>query len=377
MTLPPLSVYVHLPWCERKCPYCDFNSHETQSLPEAEYVESILQDLEEDLQFVEGREIVSIFIGGGTPSLFSVEAIEKIVQGIGGRLTLAKECEITMEANPGSAEARKFEGFFASGVNRLSLGVQSFNDAHLGKLGRVHSAAQAHQAIEYLHAAGFENFNLDLMHGLPGQTLNEAEEDLKQALAYKPTHLSWYQLTIEPNTVFYSSAPTLPEELELASIQDSGEALLASHEMHNYEVSAYGRLGEFSRHNINYWSFGDYLGLGAGAHSKITHASGSIRRFSRLKQPESYLRALPTERRSNQRVLTEEDKVGEFMLNALRLTDGFKRDSFESRTGISYSLIAERVDSLVSKNLLDSTQGNVSTTVMGRRFLDTVVEAFF
>lgn len=377
MALPPLSVYIHLPWCERKCPYCDFNSHETKKLPEAQYIQALIQDLEEDLTLVQGREICSVFIGGGTPSLFSVDAIAKILQALSSRLILSDDCEITMEANPGSVEAAKFNGFRTGGVNRISLGIQSFNDEHLQALGRVHNAAQAHLAIDQALGAGFQNINLDLMHGLPGQSPENACEDLQKALNYSPSHLSWYQLTIEPNTAFYSSPPSLPEESLLADIQDAGEALLLSHSMNNYEVSAYAKPQKHSRHNFNYWSFGDYLGLGAGAHAKITHSSGAIERFSRLKQPDSYLCTAPQQRRCNQRLLSERDSVGEFMLNALRLTQGFSKPTFSARTGIDYALIAERVESLIAKELLEIHDTHIRTTALGRRFLDSVVGEFF
>lgn len=377
MDLPPLSVYIHLPWCERKCPYCDFNSHETHTIPVTQYTQALLQDLNEDIQYVESREIVSVFLGGGTPSLFPVEAIEQIIDGLKTTLTLASDCEITMEANPGSAEALKFKGFYAAGVNRLSVGVQSFSDRYLEGLGRVHNGAQAHEAIEHLVSAGFENFNIDLMHGLPGQSAKDAKSDLEQALAYEPTHLSWYQLTLEPNTAFYSSPPELPHEIQLAAIADDGEALLAAHGMRNYEVSAYEKQGNYSRHNMNYWSFGDYLGLGAGAHAKISQPEGDILRFSRLRQPDAYLASHPSKRRCNQRELAPEDRVGEFMLNALRLTAGFTRHTFTDRTGIDYRDVADQIESLVSRDLLEVKNEAIRTTALGRRFLDSVVEEFF
>lgn len=377
MRLPPLSVYIHLPWCERKCPYCDFNSHEKSHVPEADYVQALVEDLQEDLPLVAGREIVSVFIGGGTPSLFSVAAVERLLDQLRATLPLAHNCEITMEANPGSSETEKFAGFQACGVNRLSLGVQSFSDSHLQSLGRVHSAAQAHKAIEQLMDAGFQNFNIDLMHGLPGQTPQEARDDVSQALSYNPPHLSWYQLTIEPNTAFYSAPPKLPEEDSLAMITDTGEALLNDAGMQNYEVSAYQLPRQYSRHNHNYWTFGDYLGLGAGAHAKITRNDGIIERFSRLKQPEAYLAALPQARRCHHRALSTEDRIGEFMLNALRLTAGFSKPTFSARTGIAFSMIAERVESLIHRGLLELDGENLRTTATGRRFLDSVVGEFF
>ncbi len=270
MQLPPLGLYIHLPWCERKCPYCDFNSHESSHIPEQRYVEALLADLATDLPLVQGREVDTLFIGGGTPSLFSAAAIAQLLAGIASRVALADSLEATMEANPGSAEADKFAGFAQAGINRLSLGIQSFDDKRLQALGRIHNSDQAHAAIELARTSGFDSFNLDLMHGLPGQSRAGALADLRHAITYQPPHLSWYQLTIEPNTVFHKRPPLLPVEDTLADIQDDGEHLLASEGYNQYEVSAYSTQGFECRHNANYWSFGDYLGIGAGAHGKIT-----------------------------------------------------------------------------------------------------------
>lgn len=377
MELPPLSVYIHLPWCERKCPYCDFNSHETKVLPEQAYIEALLEDLHHDLPLVAGRAVRSVFIGGGTPSLFSVAAIGRLLDGMAGQLTLASDFEITLEANPGSAEAAKFAGFYSCGINRLSLGIQSFSDHQLQALGRIHSQAQAHRAIEYAREAGFQNFNIDLMHGLPDQTEQQAINDLEQALAYEPPHLSWYQLTIEPNTAFYCAPPQLPGDSALAAIQESGEAILQDHGMRNYEVSAYQRPGQHSRHNENYWSFGDYLGLGAGAHAKLTDRQGTVRRHARLRQPEAYLAAKPEQRICHQRQLSENDCIGEFMMNALRLTKGFTAQTFSSRTGLSFTTVERTVSSLVERQLLEQVGTTTRTTTLGRRFLDSVVGEFF
>ncbi|MGL4563662.1 MAG: radical SAM family heme chaperone HemW, partial [Halioglobus sp.] len=313
MQPPPLALYIHLPWCERKCPYCDFNSHEARVIPQEAYVDALLRDLEGDLGLARNRPVATLFIGGGTPSLFSPGVISRLLAGIGSLLQLSPGLEATMEANPGSAEAGKFAGFRAAGINRLSLGIQSFDDACLQALGRVHNSDQARAAIEYARAAGFASFNIDLMHGLPGQSAEAAETDLRTALAFAPPHLSWYQLTIEPNTVFHKRPPQLPSEDALADIQQAGEALLAAAGYGQYEVSAYSRPGLRCRHNLNYWSFGDYLGIGAGAHGKITDADGRIQRYHKTRQPADYLAACSGTFTSGSRELERADIVGEFM----------------------------------------------------------------
>lgn len=377
MQLPPLGLYIHLPWCERKCPYCDFNSHETTLIPEREYIAALLQDLREDLALVQGRRIDTIFFGGGTPSLFSPESISDLMQGIAALVPIANQIEATMEANPGSAEADKFLGFRQAGINRLSLGIQSFSDTHLQALGRIHNSDQAHAAIEYAKNAGFDSFNIDLMHGLPHQDSAGAISDLRQALDYRPPHLSWYQLTIEPNTVFHKQPPEIPVEDDLADIQQNGEALLQASNLMQYEVSAYSREKFSCRHNRNYWSFGDYLGIGAGAHSKITQRSGEIIRYARTRQPQDYLQAAAPDRITGLRKLQEEDLVAEFMLNALRLNNGFTLPQFTQRTGLNVNLIAARLDSLQQRELLVNTDGRISATTLGRRFLDSVIGEFF
>ena len=377
MSLPPLSLYIHLPWCERKCPYCDFNSHETKRVPEERYIDSLLADLRADSHYIQQRQVDTIFIGGGTPSLFSVQSIERLMQGLRNNIDLASELEATMEANPGSAEAGKFQGFRQAGINRLSLGVQSFQDEQLLALGRVHTADEAHTAIEMIRASGFENFNIDLMHGLPGQTRQAAIADLKTALAYKPPHLSWYQLTIEPNTIFHSRPPVLPVEDALAEIQDSGEALLATSGYSQYEVSAYSLANRACRHNLNYWSFGDYLGIGAGAHGKISHTDGSIIRYSKRRQPDAYMSANETEFTASQRELDSEELSGEFMLNALRLNQGFSLQQFSATTGLPAQRVEGTIDQLADKKLLIVDGDRVRTTALGRRFLDSVVAEFF
>jgi putative oxygen-independent coproporphyrinogen III oxidase len=374
MSLPPLSLYIHLPWCERKCPYCDFNSHESSHVPEQAYITALLQDLDADLAMAAGREIQTLFIGGGTPSLFSAEAISRLLAGIGDRLELAPDAEATMEANPGSAEADKFLGFRQAGINRLSLGVQSFQDDKLGALGRVHDSKQARAAIEYASAAGFDSFNIDLMHGLPGQTEADAVYDLETAISFHPPHLSWYQLTIEPNTVFNKRPPTLPVEDALADIQDRGELLLENQGYAQYEVSAYSRPELQCQHNLNYWSFGDYLALGAGAHGKITAADGSIRRYAKTRAPQDYLQG---ERyTASKRVLNQGELIGEFMMFALRLNNGFSTQRFEQVTGLSADQLRPKVQSLADRELLSTDGDNIRATPLGRRFLDSVIAEF-
>tara|TARA_R110002072_G_scaffold935_2_gene7580 strand:- start:8822 stop:9961 length:1140 start_codon:yes stop_codon:yes gene_type:complete len=377
MQLPPLGLYVHLPWCERKCPYCDFNSHEADSVPEAHYIRTLLQDLEDDLYLLQGRAIDTLFIGGGTPSLFSATAIRQLLQGIAERAPLAPTLEATMEANPGSAEADKFYGFREAGINRLSLGIQSFNDAHLQALGRIHTSDQAHAAIEFARDAGFDSINLDLMHGLPGQTQRDAENDVLSAIHCKPAHISWYQLTIEPNTVYHKRPPRLPVEDELADIQHSGEQLLAVHGYAQYEVSAYSSPGLNCRHNRNYWSFGDYLGIGAGAHGKISFADGRVQRLAKRRQPQEYMQAGSGNFVGSTRNVGRDEIVGEFMMNALRLNGGFTLSQFTSRTGLDRAVLASRLALLGQRELLDCTGETVKATAFGRRFLDSVVAEFF
>ncbi|MEW5755041.1 MAG: radical SAM family heme chaperone HemW, partial [Pseudomonadota bacterium] len=321
-SLPPLSLYVHIPWCVRKCPYCDFNSHEgRQAIPEQRYIDALLLDLEQDLPRIWGRKVISIFIGGGTPSLFSPEAIDRLLSGIRARLALIPEAEITLEANPGTVEAGKFAEFRAAGINRLSIGIQSFSDYSLQQLGRIHGRKEALAAAEMAHEAGFDNFNLDLMFGLPGQTLKDAGDDVATAIALEPSHLSYYQLTLEPNTYFHAKPPTLPNEDLIWAIQEQGQTALAEAGFGQYEVSAYAR-GEARRcrHNLNYWQFGDYLGIGAGAHAKITEgARQSITRYWKLKQPEAYLEAANAVAFSGgEKELARKDVGIEFMMNALR-----------------------------------------------------------
>ncbi len=377
MQLPPLGLYIHLPWCERKCPYCDFNSHEHDHLPEEDYVHALLQDLRADLPLVQGRSVDTLFIGGGTPSLFSAHAIHSLMRGIANMLALSPTLEATLEANPGSAEADKFSAFREAGINRLSLGIQSFHDAQLRALGRVHTADQAHAAVAFAQRARFDSINLDLMHGLPAQSAAEAVADLRSAIDCAPAHLSWYQLTLEPNTVFYARPPQLPDEDVLAEIQLCGEQLLAANGYTQYEVSAYSQPGFSCRHNRNYWTFGDYLGIGAGAHGKITFPGGRVQRNAKRRQPLEYLAVTTGSYLASSRTLKSEDISGEFMLNALRLNAGFTLEQFESRTGLSRACLEPRLASLCERELLLLEEDVIRTTDLGRRFLDDVVAEFF
>ena len=375
MDSPPLGLYVHLPWCERKCPYCDFNSHETAHIPEQDYISQLLKDLEQEASALGDREVSTLFIGGGTPSLFSGTAITALMDGIAARIPLAATLEATMEANPDSAEAEKFSAFYAAGINRLSIGVQSFRDAQLKALGRVHDSDSAHRAIDAAKAAGFTRFNIDLMHGLPEQNDNQAKQDLRTAMELGAPHISWYQLTLEPNTVFYTSPPALPDENLLADIQDVGEALLAEGGYQQYEVSAYGRVGDRCKHNINYWSFGDYIGIGAGAHGKLTSHDGGVRRYSKTRKPDDYLSDSGF-KRVGEKVLNAAELPGEFMMNALRLNTGFEIADFTARTGLEWSAVAETVEQQIARGLLEQSGNTIRASAVGRRFLDTLIAEF-
>ncbi|HAN68483.1 MAG TPA: YggW family oxidoreductase [Halieaceae bacterium] len=375
LPLPPLALYVHLPWCERKCPYCDFNSHESRNLPETAYIDSLLADLEADLPFVQGRVIQTLFIGGGTPSLFSAAGIGRLMQGIGQRVALADALEATLEANPGSAEAEKFAGFRAAGINRLSLGIQSFQNEQLAALGRVHDSDQAHAAVAAARRAGFQRINLDLMHGLPAQGASAAMADLATASGYQTGHLSWYQLTIEQNTVFYKQPPILPVEDVLADIQDAGEIQLAAAGLEQYEVSAWAAAGEQCRHNLNYWQFGDYLGIGAGAHGKVSFPDGRIMRYAKRRQPDAYL-AAAGDWRVQPQWLADAEKPGEYMLNALRLNSGFALADYTARTGLPPTTLQPALDTLTARGLLLQEGTRVRASALGRRFLDSVITEF-
>lgn len=377
LELPPLSLYVHIPWCVRKCPYCDFNSHEQKGpLPEADYTAILLADLEQELNHVQGRKISSIFIGGGTPSLFSAGAFETLLDAIRDRPGLVDDAEITLEANPGTVEAARFRDFRSVGINRLSLGIQSFNDRQLQNLGRIHDARQAAAAIDVARSAGFDNLNIDLMHGLSGQDQHAALDDLRTGLKFEPQHLSWYQLTIEPNTVFYRHRPELPDELAIDSIQEAGQELLAQHGFEQYEVSAYARPQKRSAHNINYWEFGDYLGIGAGAHGKLTYPDkNTIVRTRKKKQPDHYLQS-SLDRLAKREEIPMSERPLEFLLNALRLREGVASELFAARTGIAFDEIAKRVEYLQSRDLLDTSGDRIRTTARGYQLLNTVLGEF-
>jgi len=376
--LPPLSLYIHVPWCIRKCPYCDFNSHQAGSdIPEAAYIAALLNDLDQDLHAVQGREIHSIFFGGGTPSLLSAEAYAQLFAGLKQRLVFAADIEITLEANPGTFEAEKFAAYRKTGINRLSVGIQSFHPEHLKALGRVHDRDQALRAIEMIRTAGFDNFNLDLMHGLPGQTEEQALDDVKTALSFKPPHLSWYQLTIEPNTEFYKYPPKLPEEETLWEIQDAGHALLESAGFQHYEISAYSQQGKQARHNVNYWQFGDYLGIGAGAHGKVTLAGPegmTILRTWKTRLPKDYLNSEKIFLAGTEKV-DGEDAGLECMMNALRLHQGITQQDFVARTGVSLSSIDTPIAEARRKGLLEP-EGDLRATPLGRQYLNELLALF-
>lgn len=375
--LPPLSLYVHLPWCVRKCPYCDFNSHEAVGrVPEDAYVEALLRDLEEELPRVWGRPVRSVFVGGGTPSLFSPDAVDRLLAGVRARLTLAPDAEITLEANPGTVDVERFRGFRAAGVNRLSIGVQSFEPEKLQALGRIHDREQALRAADAARSAGFDNFNLDLMYGLPDQGVEQALADMRAAIKLAPTHLSAYQLTIEPNTFFHTHPPPLPDDDVTWAMQQAIENELALAGFRQYEVSAHARPGFECRHNLNYWRFGDYLGIGAGAHGKLTDASGIARRW-KIKQPKEYLAHAGTPQvAGGEQRLTPDDARFEFMLNALRLTEGFPATLFAERTGLPLAAARPALNAAQMKNLISLDADRLCPTKYGRRFLNDLQMLF-
>lgn len=378
MRFIPLALYIHIPWCIRKCPYCDFNSHQAAShLPEKQYVQALLKDLSQELPFIWGRRLESIFIGGGTPSLFSAESIDELLAGIRALLPFRPNIEVTLEANPGTFEQEKFKDFRAAGINRLSVGIQSFNPRQLQALGRVHNQAEALKAAELASYAGFDNFNLDLMFGLPQQTIEEALADLQQAIHLKPTHLSWYQLTLEPNTLFYKHPPLLPDDDLLVDIQEAGQALLQQAAYTHYEVSAYAQAGRECRHNLNYWQFGDYLGIGAGAHGKITDALGQVTRHQKYRQPAQYLQQVDLgQARSDTQTLSPTDLKFEFMLNALRLKSGFDLALFTERTGLAAETLQAPLAFAEQQGWLTIQQNQIKTTELGWQFLNTVIQLF-
>ena len=374
--LPPLSLYVHFPWCVRKCPYCDFNSHEVKSgFPEDEYLAALRTDLESALPLIWGRKIYTIFIGGGTPSLMSAAALDRLMSDIRSLLPLDGAAEITMEANPGTFEAEKFRSYRASGINRLSIGIQSFNPHHLQALGRIHDDDEARRAVDIAHA-NFDNFNLDLMYALPSQTLEEARRDVTTAIGFAPPHLSLYHLTLEPNTYFAKYPPQVPDDDLSAEMQDMIGELTGAAGYRHYEVSAYAQPGRQARHNLNYWQFGDYLGIGAGAHSKISFPHRIIRQM-RYKQPKAYLE----QTRLGQPV-QEEFEIGrsdlgfEFMLNALRLNDGFDTNLFAERTGLTLNVMEKALNAAEAKGLLYRDHKLIKPTELGKRFLNDLQQMF-
>ena len=357
---PPLSLYVHIPWCVRKCPYCDFNSHEARdAVDESAYVTAMMADLDQDIGVFEPRDIQSIFFGGGTPSLFTAESVHAIIEGIDQRMTVAADAEITLEANPGTFEQQKFADFKAAGVNRLSIGIQSFDDIKLKRLGRIHDRSEAIKAIETAYAAGFDNINLDLMFGLPEQSLQEAIEDIELACEFEPAHISHYQLTIEPNTYFHKHTPTLPEPDDIWDMQQACHDALGQQQYRQYEVSAFARSERHSRHNINYWRFGDYIGIGAGAHGKTTNiATNSISRRWKQRQPAAYIeRAMRGDACTGSSQLEPPQILFEFLMNALRLREGFNYELFEQRTGISRDRLLASCHRVDTDLLLINDQG--------------------
>ncbi len=375
-SLPPLALYVHFPWCVRKCPYCDFNSHEVRApIPEAQYVDALIADLEAALPLIWGRKVYTVFFGGGTPSVFSAESIDRILAAVRARVPLALEAEISLEANPSTVETEKFRAFRAAGVNRLSLGIQSFNPAHLKALGRIHDDAEARAAVD-IARTHFDNFNLDLMYGLPQQSVEDAQADLKTALTFAPPHLSVYHLTLEPNTFFYYHPPPLPDDDAAAQMQDAIERTLASHGYRHYETSAYALPGRQARHNLNYWRFGDYLGIGAGAHSKLSFP-GRILRQARHKQPQHYMeKAAAGDAVQHSHDIAAREIGFEFMMNALRLDEGFPLTLFEERAGLPLTAVLRSLATAEQRGLITRDHLRVAPTALGRRFLNDLLQIF-
>ncbi len=375
--LPPLSLYIHIPWCVRKCPYCDFNSHTAPGLlPENEYVSALLEDLNQELEGVQQRKLGSIFFGGGTPSLLSSGAINTLLETSEKLIGWKDSIEITLEANPGTIDARNFKGFHAAGINRLSIGVQSFDARQLRVLGRIHTADDAVRAYRAARDAGFAQINLDLMYGLPQQDTAQALADVKTAIDLQPEHVSWYELTLEPNTEFYKRPPELPPELALESIESEGRACLQQAGYARYEISAYARPCQRSQHNSNYWQFGDYIGIGAGAHSKVsTVSTNRIERKWKTRMPSAYM-AANHGHTAGKRQLTPEQLPVEFMMNALRLSDGVPTSYYSRRTGLKLATIAPALKQLRQRGLLREDQDRICTTATGNRFLDSILQAF-
>ena len=382
--LPPLALYVHMPWCVRKCPYCDFNSHVApETIPQQQYVDALIEDLAIDAGAAQGRALVSIFFGGGTPSLFAPDQVGRFLEAARSLVTFAPDIEVTLEANPGTVEHGRFSGYRDAGINRVSLGAQTFDPDQLRLLGRIHGSGDIARAVDEVRSAGLENFNLDLMYGLPAQTLQQALADLDAALAFEPAHISHYQLTLEPGTVFYHRPPPLPDSDAIWQMQLDCQAKLASHGYEHYEVSAYARAGRRSRHNLNYWQFGDYIGVGAGAHGKLTwlaseeRAGLAVVRSARVKQPREFLRRAPAERISDRFQVATEELPFEYMLNVLRLTDDFGEANFVARTGVPFAAIERSVDEAQRKRLLErGAAGQWRVTELGQRFLNDLQALF-
>lgn len=372
--LPPLSLYIHIPWCVQKCPYCDFNSHALKGeVPHDDYVQHLLADLDNDAAMAQGREISTIFIGGGTPSLLSGPAMQTLLDGVRARLTLRADAEITMEANPGTVEADRFVDYQRAGVNRISIGVQSFEQTKLTRLGRIHGPEEAIRAARLAHALGLRSFNLDLMHGLPDQTLEDALEDLRQAIALNPPHLSWYQLTIEPNTLFGSRPPVLPDDDALWDIFEQGHQLLSAAGYLQYETSAYAKPGYQCQHNLNYWRFGDYLGIGCGAHGKITYPDGRIIRTAKTRHPRGYMQGNYLDK---QHEVETADKPFEFFMNRFRLLEAAPRAEFTRYTGLTEESIRPQIDQALNLGYVVETPEEWQITEHGKLFLNSLLELF-
>ncbi|QLB14518.1 YggW family oxidoreductase [Mannheimia granulomatis] len=381
LILPPLSLYIHIPWCVQKCPYCDFNSHAQKGLiPEQEYIQHLLADLSQDLTAYQaaigGRKLHSIFIGGGTPSLFSAEGISYLLKEVEKRIAFEPNIEITLEANPGTAEAERFLGYAHGGVTRISMGIQSFEPEKLLKLGRIHDANEAKQAVNYAQnsaKSGLQSFNIDLMHGLPNQSVKQALADLETGISLNPPHLSWYQLTIEPNTMFYYRKPTLPDDDQLWDIFEQGHQLLTAAGYEQYETSAYAKKGFQCRHNLNYWRFGDYLAIGCGAHGKISYPKGEIYRFSKTKHPKGYMRG---EYRYSQDLVELDDRPFEFFMNRFRLLEATPKQEFEWFTGLDREIVRPTMDWALSQNYISETPTHWQITQHGKLFLNELLEGF-
>ncbi|MDY4366758.1 radical SAM family heme chaperone HemW [Pectobacterium brasiliense] len=374
LKLPPLSLYIHIPWCVQKCPYCDFNSHALKGdVPHQEYVDHLLADLDTDLPLASGRELHSIFIGGGTPSLLSAEAMQALLDGVRARIPLTPDAEITMEANPGTVEADRFSGYQRAGINRISIGVQSFDPQKLTRLGRIHGPDEAKRAAHLATGLGLRSFNLDLMHGLPDQSLDEALDDLRQAIALNPPHLSWYQLTIEPNTLFSSRPPTLPDDDALWDIYEQGHALLSAAGYQQYETSAYAKPGYQCQHNLNYWRFGDYLGIGCGAHGKLTFSDGRILRTVKVRHPRGYMQGTYLDKQHD---VANDDRPFEFFMNRFRLLETAPRADFTAYTGLEEHCIRPQLDQALAQGYLTETATHWQITEHGKLFLNSLLELF-